>query len=212
MTDSSGRIGPGSAGLLRTPLIVGVIVGLVALALASGLAPTTPSGPQELAPATTSDISVQATSSLAFVPDVLDVVPGALVQLVVIQEASIPHTFVLSPVANFTIPANDTPAQLFAFFDAHPPLVNLSLPGTPGARAYANFTAPSVGTYEFVCEIPGHFQSGMHGTLVSSVAAPSGGSSTLLTPTVLIVLGAVVVVVGVGSGLAIWRRSRRSPK
>ncbi len=212
MTDSSGRTAPRAVGVLRTFLIAGAVVGLVALPLALGFGPTTPSGPPELVPATTIDISVQATSALAFVPDVLDVVTGALVQLVVIQEASIPHTFVLSPVANFTIPANDTSAQLFAYFDAHPPLVNLSLPGTPGARAYANFTAPSVGTYEFVCEIPGHFQSGMHGTLVSSASAPSSGTSTPFTPTVLIVLGVAVAVVGTGSGLALWRRSRRSPK
>lgn len=151
---------------------------------------------------------VNVTTGFSFDPNQLTVSPGALVELVVVQEATVSHTFVLSSLANVTIPANDTPAELFAFFNAHPPLVNLSIPATLGARVYANFTAPAAGTYEFVCEIPGHFQSGMYGMLVSTNSSPSSGSPSPFTTTVWVVIAVVVVVVGLGAGLAIARRRR----
>lgn len=34
-----------------------------------------------------------------------------------------------------------------------------------GASAQGTFTAPAAGTYQVVCVIPGHFDSGMEGTL-----------------------------------------------
>ncbi len=153
------------------------------------------------------NLSVNATSLLSFVPNQLTVYPGALVHLVVIQLANFAHTFVLSPVANVTIPTNDTPTQLYAFFNLHPPLVNLSLPATVGARVYANFTAPPVGSYEFVCEIPGHFQGGMYGELVSTTSS-SGGSSS--SPLLLeIGVGVIVVIAAALVAAALLRRRAR---
>lgn len=161
---------------------------------------------------TTENVSVSTTATFSFVPNQITVVPGARVHLVVTQEADFAHTFVLSSVANFTIPSSDTPSQLNAFFSANPPLVNLSIPGTVGARVSTNFTAPAVGTYEFVCTISGHFQSGMFGFL-DSTTSPGGGSSSGGVPVSTIVLGAVVgvVVVVVLVVLITRRRTRGTP-
>jgi len=158
------------------------------------------------------NLSVETTAQFSFVPNRLTVTPGASVHLVVTQEATFPHTFVLSSLVNVTIPTTDDATQLDEFFTDHPPLVNLSLPGTPGVQAFANFTAPPVGTYEFVCAIPGHFQAGMYGFLDSTSQTASASASGGVPPA-LIVGGAVagVVVVVAVVLLAVRRRSRRSP-
>ena len=91
------------------------------------------------------NLSVETTAQFSFVPNRLTVTPGASVHLVVTQEATFPHTFVLSSLVNVTIPTTDDATQLDEFFTDHPPLVNLSLPGTPGVQAFANFTAPRWG-------------------------------------------------------------------
>ncbi len=195
-------------------------VALVAVALVALLAGAAYVGPVALvdatttapaAPAAVDNVSVATTSSFAFVPDTLTVYPGALVHLVVTQESPLAHTFVLSPVANQTIPTSDTSAEVYAYFNANPPLVNLSVPGVVGDRAYANFTAPAIGSYEFVCEIPGHFQSGMHGELVSTTQ--TGGSTGMSFPLELTVLvvALVIVVAAVAGVLLLRRRRARSP-
>lgn len=190
----------------------GGAVGLVVLVLASSLAVAAPSVPHPTASPSASRVdyvNVSTTSKFRFVPNQVYVYPGALVRLVVTQLADFAHSFVLSPVVNYTIPTSDTPIELYAFFNAHPPLVNLSLPGTPGYRAYANFTAPPVGAYEFVCEVPSHFQAGMYGTLVSTTHPPSGGSPSPFTPAVVAAIAVAVIVVAVLAGVLVVRRRAR---
>ena len=101
--------------------------------------PTTSASPS----AGVETIKVMATGALSFQPDQLTVSPGDPVELIVTQAAAFEHTFTLSSVANFTIPSGDSSAQLAAFFNAHPPIVNLSLGSRPGAEFFANFTAPA---------------------------------------------------------------------
>jgi plastocyanin len=189
------------------------LAGLLVLGLLSGGAVAQPPASASAHPATLVDnVSVSTTSSYAFQPNQISVTPGALVHLVVTQDADFAHSFVLSSVANLTIPNYDGGSQLAAFFNAHPPLVNLSIPGVVGTQVVKNFTAPPLGTYEFVCIVSGHFLSGMFGFLYSGTSAGGGGPSSgfPLSPIVLgaIVGLAVVVVVGV---LLARRRSRRSP-
>jgi plastocyanin len=189
------------------------LAGLVLLELFTGGAAGHLGGAATAHPAVTAEnVSVSTTSAFSFVPNQITVMPGARVHLVVTQEANFAHSFVLSSVVNFTIPNGDSPSQLYAFFNAHPPLVNLSIPGTIGAQVSTNFTAPPVGSYEFVCTIPTHFQSGMFGFL-DSTTNPGGGSSSSGFPVSPLVLGAiggaaVVVVVAV---LIVRRRSRGTP-
>lgn len=152
-------------------------------------------------------VNISATSDLSFVPDSFAVAPGAMVRLAVTQLADFDHTFTLSPVANLTISPSSTPAQLAAFFEAHPPIVNLNLGSTPGERYFANFTAPStLGAYEFVCTI--HFPSMTGVMTVASTPSSSGGGSSPNNLEV-IVIGAVVALVVILGGLAVWLRARR---
>ncbi len=199
------------------------LAGLLAVAvLAAGAAATTAAfgagGARDagLVPATTAPPvefeNVSTTSQFAFVPGSISVTAGASVHLTVTQEATFPHTFVLSPVANYTIPTSTNSSDLYAFFAAHPPLVNLSVAGTPGVTNSTVFTAPPIGTYEFVCIIPGHFQAGMfgflHATNGSAVATATSSPDYLLYGAI-----GVVVVVVIAAIVALYRRSAgpRSP-
>lgn len=180
---------------------------LVAILLATALLPALAAAVPR--PAASDVLAVDATSALMFTPDALSVTPGQLVELEVTQLANFNHTFTLSSVANYTIPTTDTPAQLDAFFIAHPPLVNLSLGDVPGVTSFTNFTAPSAGTYEFVCQIPTHFQTGMHGVLTSGT--PSTSSSSGLSTTTLLAIVGIVVVVIVVIGVVLMMRRRPAP-
>ncbi len=189
-------------------LAAGILV-VVLLSSTGALALAPPPRPAASSAATgvVDYVNISATSSFAFTPDSVTVTPGALVRLAVTQEADFLHTFLLSPEADYTIPTSSTHAQLLAYFTAHPPIVNLSLGSTPGAVFYANFTAPPVGTYEFVCIVSGHFEAGMHGTLVSGTTSSSGGMSVTT-----IDIAAIVIVIVVLAAVALLLRRRSPPK
>lgn len=188
-------------------------VGFLVLLLAAATGISQPSVLTLGQPLGVDSVTVRTTTHFSFVPDQIVVVPGALVQLEVIQGDVTPHTFVLLSVANFSLPTSDTPAQVFAFLNAHHPLVNLSIPGTVGAQVFDNFTAPALGTYEFLCEIAGHFQSGMFGFLYSGTSPPSSGAGgfNFLDPLVLGGLAGGLVVVVVIVVVVLRLRSRRAP-
>jgi len=154
-------------------------------------------------------IDITATASISFVPSSFTVSPGESVTLVVTQAANFDHTFTLSSVANTTLPSTDTPSQLAAFFNAHPPLVNLSLGSTAGTQHTTTFTAPSSpGTYEFVCLI--HFPQ-MTGVMTDT-SSSGGGSGGGLSTTELIAIGAGAAIVVIVAAVLVVRRSRRPPK
>jgi uncharacterized cupredoxin-like copper-binding protein len=194
-------------------ITAGGLAGLVLLGLLSGGAAAHPPVAASAHPSVVVDnISVRTTSSFRFVPNQVTVTPGATVHLVVTQAANFAHSFVLSRVANFTIPGSDPAAQLSAFFNAHSPLVNLSIPGTVEAQGVQDFTAPAAGTYEFVYLVSGHFQGGMFGFLAPTTIPGGASSSSSGFPISPLVLGAVVgVVVVVVAVLVARRRSRGTP-
>ena len=201
--------GPARSGARLAALAIAF--GLLALALGS-LPAAVRAAPAH--PATADFVNLTATSSLSFVPDTFTVSPGASVVLRITQEANFEHTFTLSSVANATLPASDTPAELAAYFLAHIPLVNnVTLGSTPGQVTWVNFTAPAVGSYEFLCQAPTHFQSGMHGTMVSSAsgAASSAGLPTFELIGIVVVVVLVVVLVAVVMMRGRRRRSGPTP-
>lgn len=200
------RPGPGARPTLPVALILTGSV-LLASGLATAGVPSSDSG-FATAAGSTVFLYVNATEAISFVPDELSVEPGQSVHLVVTQLADFNHTFTLSPLANFTFPTSDSTADLDAFFAQHAPIVNLSLGSTMGAKFYANFTAPPVGTYEFVCLENDHFSQGMHGELDSGV---STGASTSSPPYTLYLIAAVVVVAFVVAVAALWARRHRTP-
>lgn len=192
----------------RPPAASALPIGLTVVLLLGAFGIVALAAPGQSVPAAGSSVflNVSTTETVLFAPDTLSVQPGQAVHLVVTQLADFNHTFVLSPVANFTFPTTDTTADLDAFFAAHPPLVNLSLAPTMGTKYYANFTAPPIGNYEYVCLVSGHFASGMHGELASGTSGTGSGSAA---PTALYALIAVVVVIVVALVGVMWVRSRR---
>ncbi|HUZ79728.1 MAG TPA: plastocyanin/azurin family copper-binding protein [Thermoplasmata archaeon] len=158
-------------------------------------------------PTTAEFVNVSATGSFSFVPNTFTVSPGTTVDLTVTQLANFNHTFTLSPVVNVTIPSSSTPAQVRAFFNAHAPIVNLSLGPIVGQQYSATFTAPTtLGAYEFVCLI--HFPS-MTGSMSVANTPPTSGNSSNFSTLELVAIGAVVGVVVIAIALVAWSRSRR---
>ncbi len=173
------------------------ILGIAPAALALGAHPL---GPSAAPNPTVDNVTVCATALNSFQSNAFSVYPGALVHLVVVQTTTTVHTFTLSPVANVTIGST-------AFFHTHTPLVNLSL--TSVKSFYANFTAPPVGTYEFVCIY--HWPT-MIGEMTSTTGPPpsSGGSGAMTIPPVdWAIAGAVAAIGAVGAGTAVALRRRR---
>ncbi len=198
------RLAPRTA---RRPAVRALFAALVALAVAAGGAgPALAVSAPRAAAAGTTFLNLSATNLLSFVPATLTVTANAPVVLRITQAADFEHTFTLSSVANVTLPDTDTAAQVYAFFTAHPPLVNLSLGSVAGAVLYANFTAPPTGSYEFLCEAPGHFQAGMHGELVSGSGTTSHASSLTANEELVVTLVVVVAIVAV---VALFLRARR---
>lgn len=155
-------------------------------------------------------LTVTVSSQFAFAVSTNQVNPGDLVHVVILQTDDVEHTFTLSSVPDFSFnPSTNTTADLLAFFHAHTPLVNVTIPSGAGGTYYANFTAPStVAKYEYVCLIPGHFQAGMYGFL--GVGESGGGSTSSQTPgaPVFIITGVIValVVIAIVLGFVIGRR------
>jgi plastocyanin len=153
-------------------------------------------------------VNVTATEGLSFVPDSFTVLPGETVHLIVTQAADFEHTFTLSSVANFTLPSSDTPGEVAAFFDAHAPLVNLSLGSTAGSVHSVTFTAPSTpGTYEFVCLV--HFPQ-MTGVMSDSTATATGSGNGGLSTSEVIAIVAVVAAVLIAAAVFVVRRRHRA--
>jgi plastocyanin len=190
-------------------VLVGAMFALASALLGGAAGAGVPSTGQPTVPPHALPVNISATSDFSFVPGTFSVTPGEAVLLDVTQLADFNHTFTLSSVPNYTLPSSDTPLEVAAFFNAHPPLVNLSLGSVAGSQHQTLFNAPTTpGTYEFVCLI--HFPT-MVGTMVDSnatAASPSSGLSTLE----LVGIGAgVAIVVLAGVVLAVLRR-RTPPK
>jgi uncharacterized cupredoxin-like copper-binding protein len=124
----------------------------------------------------------------------------------------LPHTFTLSPLANTSL----NPSNYTSFFSAHPPLANIMLSGS-GASGSQTFTLPKKGIYEFICTVPGHFASGMNGSLYAGIPyqfVPPPSAAIVQVP---ILLGAAGLF-GVGVLLALvaaytgrWAGGTRPP-
>ncbi len=91
--------------------------------------------------AAAANLTLVTKGGFVFEPKTLSATPGQTINLTVKNEDAIEHTFVL-PAANvkLTIPAGQSGTKIF--------------------------TAPAAGTYDFDCDVAGHKEAGMKGTLV----------------------------------------------
>ena len=184
-----------------------VVMGLLALMPVAG-ALGTPS-PTVHRTAGAESVTITVTNDFQFTPSSFEVTPGDQVTLTVQQLDDYEHTFTLSSVANFSFDQNvNTTQDLINFFAAHPPLVYLHInASSPGEKQTVTFTAPPLGVYEYVCEIAGHFQSGMWGKMGSGVAV--GGAAGPSVPTALYIITGVIValvVIAIVLGFVVGKR------
>jgi uncharacterized cupredoxin-like copper-binding protein len=144
-------------------------------------------------------LSDNTTNSLSFQPSILYAPVSqfpANFAVLVTNLGDLAHTFTLAAQPNVTLTTT-------GYFAAHAPLVNQSIPSQAGKGAWANFTIPGRGVYEYVCTIPGHFTSGMYGFLYVGVTPPAAPPppSTAIVDTW--VLAGSVVLLGIGGLLVL---------
>ncbi|EQD73362.1 secreted protein containing Blue (type 1) copper domain protein [mine drainage metagenome] len=142
--------------------------------------------------------SDNTTDSYSFVPDAL--VANAAhypfnLDILVTNTGNLGHTFTVAPWSNYTL----SPANFTTYFQAHAPLVSVSVPSGAGQSVWANFTVPGPGVYQYICEVPGHFANGMFGFLYVNVAPPPPAAA----PSTAIIQGWILVGSGVLLGVGI---------
>jgi plastocyanin len=166
-------------------------------------------GPIRLAasPAVSDTLTVTVGSAFTFTLSTDEVTPGANVTVTVVQTDDVEHSFTLSAIPNFAFTDANTTADLLAFFKAHAPLVNVSIPAGQGETT-ATFVAPPFGEYEYVCTVAGHFQAGMRGFLGSGEHGSSAASNDGPGAPVFIIGGTIagLVVLALVLGFVIGRR------
>ncbi len=143
-------------------------------------------------------LSENTTDGLQFVPNVLTAAPAhypVSIDVLVTNEGSFGHTFTLASQSNVTL----SPGNFTTYFQQHAPLVSATVPSGGGSTVWANFTIKGPGVYQYICEIPGHFASGMDGFLYVGVTppAPPAPPSTAIVDTWILAGSAALLGVGV---------------
>jgi uncharacterized cupredoxin-like copper-binding protein len=117
-----------------------------------------------------------------------------VIDILVTNQGTLPHTFTVVPQSNVTL----TPQNFTNYFDVHAPLANVNVPPSTGGTVWANFTV-GIGVYQYLCEIPGHFEAGMDGLLYVGVPPPPvpAAPSTAIVEEWVLVGSAVLLGIGV---------------
>lgn len=144
------------------------------------------------------ELSENTTDALAFVPNVLSATPShypVVVDVLVTNEGNFAHTFSLASQSNVSL----SPANFTQYFQQHAPLVSVDIPSGAGSTVWANFTVAGPGVYQYLCEVPGHFASGMDGLLYVGVPVPAATSppSTAIVESWVLVGSAILLGIGV---------------
>ncbi len=153
----------------------------------------TPTGP-------TVQVNESTTDSFSFVPNVLsgpaNATGAVIFDVEITNQGTDGHTFTVSSQVNGTI------SSIGGYFQQYPPLINVSVPGS-STPVWANFTAPAVGVYEYVCTISGHFQQGMFGFLYVGVPVPPAPPPLRTALVEVPILVGSAVLLGIGIALAL---------
>ncbi|MCL4324790.1 MAG: plastocyanin/azurin family copper-binding protein [Candidatus Thermoplasmatota archaeon] len=146
------------------------------------------------------EVFVNGTGKITWDPTSLDVPSGASVIFVVGIVGQIPHNFTLDAISNDTnLSITMTPSQVDTYFQQHPPLVRIPALNVSGAPyKTAPVQMPAHGVFEYICQVPEHFQSGMFGHLyvgVAEQAAATGFSLNLMEDATLFITTLALIVV-----------------
>ncbi len=122
-----------------------VALALVAVACGDDDATSTTAGGTQIA---------ASARNFAFSPDLWTIGAGDEVTLTLTNTADEDHEWV---IMNTPITAETEFTEAAVYWE---------MEATAGAVASDTFTAPAAGTYQIICALEGHFDSGMHGELV----------------------------------------------
>ena len=144
------------------------------------------------------ELQENTTNSLTFAPNVLSASPThypIVVAVLVQNEGDFAHTFTLASQSNVTMSVSNYSQYL----TQHPPLVDATVPSTPGGTVWANFTIPAPGVYQYICTVTGHFQNGMYGFFYVGVPVPPPPPvpSTAIIDAWILVGSAILLGIGV---------------
>lgn len=101
----------------------------------------------------------------SFTPDHLEVRKGEAVRFVVTNTSSIDHDFTLGDAATQTAHRQDMAEAMAAGHAAHQHAGANAITVKPGETAKLAWRFTRTGSFEYDCNIPGHFEAGMHGRL-----------------------------------------------
>jgi uncharacterized cupredoxin-like copper-binding protein len=140
-------------------------------------------------------LSDNASDTFRFIPDVLSAQPAHFPVNIAIDLHNIgvlPHTFTLAAQSNVSL-------STVGYFKANPALSNVSIPTNGTKSAWANFTVPAAGVYEYVCLTSGHFQNGMYGYFYVGVLPPPPAAppSTAIVESWVLAGSAILLGIGV---------------
>ncbi len=112
------------------------------------------------------NVTINTTDVPAFVPNAIHATAGQNLTITLVNSGTFNHTFTLSPNGTENFPRNWSPAQLSAYFSAHTPLVNISMPANSMTKVNVSVNASMAGgDFEFVSLVPYQFQAGLYGYL-----------------------------------------------
>ena len=160
-------------------------------------------------------MSVGANGGLVFSPDAFPtsgqtlITPGESITIQITNLGTIPHTFTLSSLVNYTLPYSGNVNLTGTFLVSHPPYYSVNISDTQGSVTTATFTAPAtIGSYQFFCTEPGHFASGMEGLMgVGITVGPPPPPPSIGLP-VFIIAGTIVglVILAIVLGFVVGAR------
>jgi plastocyanin len=159
---------------------------------------------------TTVQMSVGSGGALAYAPDTIpNVAPGSAVTISITNLGSVPHTFTLSSLVNYTLPYADNTNLSSQFVVQHPPYYSINISATQGSVTTASFTAPAhIGSYQFFCLEAGHFASGMEGFLGVGISVGPPPAPPGIGLPVFIISGTIVglVIIAIVLGFVVGKR------
>ena len=160
-------------------------------------------------------MSVGANGELVFSPDAFPtsgqtiISPGENITLVITNLGSLPHTFTLSSLVNYTLPYSGNTNLTGTFLVSHPAYFSVNIPGVQGGMTTASFIAPDkIGSYQYFCTEPEHFASGMEGVMgVGITVGPPPPPPSIGLP-VFIIAGTIVglVILAIVLGFVVGAR------
>lgn len=133
---------------MRRFIAIGVIAAVGLTGCAGGGASTAPS---PIASSTPTVVVISASDDMKFSPATVSVKAGEAVIFRVKNVGQIPHAFMVGPTAAVEAAGGDGTAETGDIEGSQ----TKDLP----------FAFGSTGTFAFACHVPGHFESGMKGTV-----------------------------------------------